>query len=256
MVEKKIKEYELKIDKSREREKRSEDQSTAESVFDLNVRKIIFKLMQKGIIDQIYGAISTGKEANVYRATDSDGNDLAIKIYRITNAETKFMWKYITGDPRFSDVRKKPRNIVFAWAKKEFKNLNRAKEANVKVPNPIYQVKNLLVMEFIGENTIPAPKLKDVEIQNPNKIFNIIIEYINRLYNEANLVHGDLSEFNILMDNDEPVIIDISQAITLEHPNSLRYLLRDIKNICWYFSKLNLELPAPVEIYEYITKGE
>jgi RIO kinase 1 len=256
LVEKKIDEYEAKIDKSRMREKRSEDLSTVESVFDLSTRKIVFQLMKKKIIDEIFGAISTGKEANVYRAIDYDGNDLCLKIYRTKSAEIQFMWKYIEGDPRFTHVRKKPRNIVYAWAEKEYKNLSRAMEADVRVPEPIISIKNILVMEFIGKDHLPAPKLKDVQIKKPSKVFNMIIEYINRLYNNANLVHSDLSEFNILMDDEEPVIIDISQAVPLDHPYSKKFLLRDIKNIHWFFSKLGLNLPEVKEIYDYIITGE
>ena len=256
MVEKKVDNYEIEIDKSRMKKKRSEDISTAEGVFDLSTRKVIFNLMKKKIIYEIFGVISTGKEANVYRAIDIEGNPLAIKIYRIRNPEIQFMWKYIEGDPRFLHVRKKPRNIVFAWAEKEYKNLSRAAKANVRVPKVIISIENVLVMEFIGKNNIAAPKLKDVEIKNPSKIFNIIIEYMRKLYTDAHLVHGDLSEFNILMDNNNPVIIDISQAVPLDHPNSNEFLIRDVKNIHWFFKQTKLELSTPQEIYKYIKTGE
>jgi len=253
-VEKKIDNLEIKIDKSRIKIKRSEDLSTAEDVLDLFTRKILFNLMKKKVIDELFGAISTGKEANVYRATSPTGDDLAIKIYRLKSSEIQFMWKYIKGDPRFTNIRKKPRNIVFAWAEKEFKNLKRALDAGIKVPKPIMYIKNVLVMEFIGKNHIPAPKLKDITPKKPSKLFNSIIHSIYRLYNIAHLVHGDLSEFNILMDNNKHVIIDISQAVPLDHPQSIKFLIRDIKNIHWFFSQLKLNLPSVKELYQYIVK--
>ncbi|MHA1230882.1 MAG: serine protein kinase RIO [Candidatus Helarchaeota archaeon] len=256
-MEKKIDELEQKLDKTRIKQKRSEDLATVEDVIDLRTRKILVNLMRKKIINEIFGAISTGKEANVYRATDPKGNDLAVKIYRIKSAEIQFMWSYIEGDPRFTNIRKKPRNIVYAWAEKEFKNLNRAFDAKVRVPKPIISIDNVLVMEFIGKNHIPAPKLKDFTLKKPYKTFKIIINYIDRLYNIAHLVHGDLSEFNILMHNNKPVFIDISQAVPLEHPNSIKLLIRDIKNICWYFSNnLKLNIPEPKIIFDQICRGD
>ena len=252
MYEKKIDKLEQKIDKERMKIKRSEDLDAVESVFDLRTTKIIFNLMKKKIIDEIFGAISTGKEANVYRATDPSGNSIAVKIYRTRNVEIQFMWKYVRGDPRFTHVRKNPLSLVYAWAEKEFKNLSRAEQAGVRVPHPIIAEKNVLVMEFIGKDETPAPKLKDVKLKKPIKVFNIIIDYIKKLYNDAHLVHGDLSEFNILMDNSNPVIIDISQAVPLDHPNSIEFLIRDIKNIHWFFSQLKLKIPTPKEIYKYI----
>ncbi|MHA1829901.1 MAG: RIO1 family regulatory kinase/ATPase domain-containing protein, partial [Candidatus Helarchaeota archaeon] len=123
-------------------------------------------------------------------------------------------------------------------------------------PKPIYSIDNILIMEFIGNKHIPAPKLKDVELKKPNKVFKLIINYIDRLYNIAHLVHGDLSEFNILIHKNKPFLIDISQAVPLEHPNSIEFLKRDIKNIHWFFSEqIELKIPDPNYIFNQIING-
>ena len=164
------------------------------------------------------------------------------------------MKQYILGDPRFKRVRKKTHDLVYTWAEKEFKNLKRASSAGVRVPNPIHVKKNILVMEFIGDGDIPAPRLKDSPPENPQLLFNKIYSYMKKLYQKARLVHADLSEYNILMYNG-PVIIDISQAVTLEHPNTEDLLLRDIQNILKYFKQFpGIKLPSLKNAFKEITK--
>ena len=114
----------------------------------------------------MHGVISTGKEANVYRGEDSDGNPVAVKIYRVSTAETDFMLEYIVGDPRFKRIKKRSRALIPQWALKEYKNLTRYHEAGVRVPKPLDIQRNVLVMEFIGDpkSSISAPMIKNVEI--------------------------------------------------------------------------------------------
>jgi len=243
---------ERKIDKRKIRKKRSEDQSVVESVFDTETQKVIYDLYNRKILDEIGFVVSTGKEANVYYAVGPENEDLAVKIYRIKTAEPRFMWPYIIGDPRFQNVRHKTRDLIFAWAEKEFKNLTRALNANVRVPRPHAVRKNVLVMEFIGNNGNPAPLLKDSTLKKPHKIFKKIFQYVQLLFQKAKLIHADLSEFNILF-IDEPVIIDISQGVVLEHPHARAFLIRDIKNLLHFFSQFNINLPSLAEAYTYIT---
>ena len=249
---------ERKIDKRKLREKRSEDQSVVESVFDTETQKIIYQLYNRKILDEIEFVIATGKEANVYYAIGPKGEDFAVKIYRIKTAETRFMWPYIIGDPRFKNIRHKTRDLIFAWAEKEFKNLSRAKSAKVRVPTPIAVRKNVLVMEFLGnsypDSPFPYPLLKDSCVQ-PQKTYAQLIENIKILYQSAKLVHGDLSEFNILNKNSSPIIIDLSHAISTLSPASHELLQRDIANICRFFNKKGLKL-SPAQIYGEITKGK
>ena len=250
----KLDDLELKIDKRKIRRKRSEDQSVVESVFDTETQKTIFDLLNRGILDEMGFVISTGKEANVYFA-EGPNHPLAVKIYRIKTAETRFMWPYITGDPRFKKARHKTRDLIFLWAEKEFKNLSRAKKAKVRVPNPVAVRKNVLVMEYIGNEGNPAPLLKNITLTKPQLVFDTLLHYLKLLFQKAKLIHADFSEFNVLYLN-EPIIIDISQGVLLEHPNAREFLIRDLKNLLRYFKIYEIKLPTLQEAYSYVTDGD
>ena len=113
----------------------------------------------------------------------------------------------------------------------------------MRVPRPIIAKDNILVMEFIGdEEGNPAPLMKDAHISDPDKLSKTLINYVKILYNDAKLVHGDLSNFNILIKDDEPVIIDISQGVVVDHPFSSELLNRDILNLTLAFKKLGVNI--------------
>ena len=265
--DKKLDELEQKIDKSRRKIKTSDDQKVVEGTFDSSTMLTIYELLNRKHIDSIGGVIATGKEANVYRAfleedSEEEGGDIrkimfALKIYRVKTSDPRHMYAYIVGDPRFKRIRRKMKDIVFVWAEKEYKNLKRAYDAKVRVPKPIVVKKNLLLMEFIAQDNTdkPAPLLKDVKLKDPEKVFNIIFDNVKQLYQYARLVHADLSEYNILMPTmDDPVIIDISQAVVRHHPQSEEFLFRDLKNILNYFKKYNINLPSVKKAFKSISK--
>ena len=145
------------------------------------------------------------------------------------------------------------RALIVAWAEKEYKNLRRAYEAGVRVPKPIAVRGNVLVMEFIGKDGVPAPIMRENPPENPEKVFNILLEYVKRLYKFANLVHGDLSEYNVLLWNENPVLIDMAQSVVLNHPLSQEFLMRDLKNLLKYFKNLGVNVPVLEEAYKYVT---
>ncbi len=252
-IEEKIRRLDKQIDEIRDRIKGLEDFKTFNEVFDKSTLLTLYKLLNKGYIDIMYGVIKTGKEANVFLGLNRNGERVAVKIYRIATSEYKNMIKYIEGDWRFARIRKGKRNIVFLWVQKEFKNLETAYKCGVRVPKPIAYKNNVLVMEFLGVDDTPYPMLKFYEPENPRKIFEKVVEYMAKLY-RCNLVHGDLSEYNILIDeNEEPILIDFSQAVPLDHPNAMEFLERDVRNICRYFSEyfsVSFE-----NIYKYVTGG-
>lgn len=161
-----------------------------------------------------------------------------LKIYRVSTSNFRAMQEYLQGDPRFGSVKGTKRAIVAAWAKKEFRNLKRAEAAGVRVPHPVAIRGNILVMELIGQDDEPAPQLKDVDLdaQEAWRVFGLLTSYVSLLYNRAGLVHADLSEFNILYDG-EPVLIDMGQSVTLDHPMAGRFLQRDVANLARYFAR-------------------
>lgn len=207
---------------------------TLKNVFDAFTERNLFKLMSQGYFDGLESPIFIGKEANLFTALKG-GKRVIVKIYRLQTCDFNRMYDYIKFDPRFPNVRKQRRKTVFAWAQREYRNLLKARDAGVRVPTPITCIYNILVMEYIGD-TEPAPKLKDAVPKKTKKFFDETIIGMRKLY-KAGLVHADLSQFNILNHQENPIFIDMSQATPLEDPNAMHYLERDINNICNFFEK-------------------
>jgi len=238
------------------RNKRSEDYQVIEEVFDRSTLMIIYDFMNKGAIDEIHGVVSAGKEARVYWGKDTQGKELAIKIYLTISADfKKGMIPYIEGDPRFSHVRRDTRSLIYVWAQKEFKNLRRAQEAKVNVPEPLAVQKNVLIMEFIGKNGARAPLLKETTLNDPKKVFRLLLTYLSRLYQKADLVHADLSEYNIMIWKGRPVIFDVAQSVLTKHPMADRFLRRDLENLHKYFKRKNSDIYSVDEMYKRVTGG-
>jgi RIO kinase 1 len=206
----------------------------SENVFDDITLLSLYRLVHKKKIKEIGGPISTGKEANVFYGEGED-MPIAIKIYRIQSASFRSMSDYIVGDPRFSSVKRSKKDLIFAWTKKEYSNLARAHDAGLRVPLPIHFDRNILLMEFMGEDEVAYPQLRTARPDDYQAVYDEITASMKTLFNEAELVHADLSEFNILWDGEHPIIIDIGQAVTPNHPRAIAFLVRDIKNINRYF---------------------
>ena len=236
------------------KEKRSEEYEALEEVFDKPTLMTIYDLMNEGWISEIYGAVKAGKESKLYWGRHPDGTELAIKIYLTVTAEFKRgMLTYISGDPCFERVRRSPRHLIYVWARKEYRNLTEAYQAKVRVPKPYTVKNNVLLMEFIGENGVSAPLLREIELSDPETIYKQLLLYIKRLYVKAKLVHADLSEYNVMVWKNKPVIFDVSQAVSLEHPNATQFLWRDIENVNRYFKRIGVKVYAAEEIFRGIT---
>ncbi len=212
-----------------------EKYKTLKNVFDLFTEKNLFKLISQGYIDGLHSPLSIGKESNVFTAK-KDGEIRIAKIYRLQTCDFNRMYDYIKSDPRYSALSSKRRDVIFAWAHREYRNLLKAREAGVRVPTPYTTLQNILIMEFIGDEDGAARKLKDSKPEEPEKFFKEVVEQIRKLY-KAGLVHADLSGFNILNFNEKPVFIDMSQTTPLDDANAREYLKRDIHNICTLFTK-------------------
>lgn len=224
-----------------QKSKPKEEFKTWGDVFDQFTQRNVYKLITRGHFEGLESPISIGKESNVFSGLKKDGTRVMVKIYRLETCDFNRMYDYIKDDPRFLNLKKGKRNIIFSWVQREYRNLLKAREANVSVPMPLAFLKNLMVLEFIGDNGIIAPKLKDEIPKNPKKFFEKIIANMTRLH-KAGLVHGDLSAFNILNYSEKPVFIDFSQCTTLESSRANEYLERDIRNICTFFRKIGLKV--------------
>jgi RIO kinase 1 len=228
----------------RERIKDTERFKVEGSVFDDATLGALYKLVQDGEIDAFGGPISTGKEANVFtalRTDDGEEEEVAVKIYRINTSNFRAMRDYLDGDPRFEGIGADKKKVVVAWTRKEFANLQRARQAGVRVPEPYAVERNVLVMEFVGDETGRAKRLAEVNVENPETAFEVVREYMGRLH-AAGLVHGDLSEYNLLVQDGELVVLDLGQAVTVHHPNSREFLERDCENVASFFSRQGFEV--------------
>jgi RIO kinase 1 len=231
----------------------SSERATLEEVFDQATRMVVYRFMTEGVLNEVNGVVSAGKEARVYWGKNKEGKDLAVKIYLTSSAEfKKGMFKYIEGDYRFKGVKHDTRSLIFAWAQKEFRNLEQAFRAKVNVPKPIAVRNNVLVMEFIGKNGSSAPSLKERLPVNPEKTYRQLLTYLKRLYRKADLVHGDLSEYNIMVWRSKPVVFDMSQSVPSSHPLAKSLLERDLTNVNRFFSRLGVKVLAVDEAYRRI----
>jgi len=216
---------------------------TYEEVFDKRTLQELYNLMKDGIIDSLENPISTGKEAKVFKGKQKNGTDVAVKIMRINTAVFRKYRKYIEGDHRFEDLPGGTK-MIYAWTKKEFSNLKRMHEGGIKVPEPLAYAKNILIMEYLHHEGHPAPMLKDVDLNEKHMTYisDQVLDYFDILYNELEMVHGDLSEFNILIGEGYPYLIDVSQSVLLDHPQAEELLERDINNLVRYFGTNGVEI--------------
>ncbi len=209
-------------------------------VFDEVTLLALYKLVKKNVITSVGGSISTGKEANVFIAgkLDDAGNEIsaALKIYRIRTGNFTTMGDYILGDPRFEGIRRTHKDLIFAWTQKEYSNLTRTREAGIPCPTPYAFDRNILVMQFLGEGNIPYPQMRQRLPGTPAEAYEDSVGLIRDLYQKAHLIHGDLSEYNILTGPDGLILIDMAQAVIPEHPRAYNFLFRDIKNINRFFA--------------------
>jgi RIO kinase 1 len=226
----------------RERLKNTEQFKVEQSVFDDATLAALYKLVQDGYVRAFGGPISSGKEATVYSALgDEEYGEVAVKVYRINASDFRDMREYLVGDPRFEELSGDKKRVVLAWVRKEFANLKRAQTAGVRVPDPIAVQRNVLVMEFLGSDGERAPTLDDAHLENPETAFEVVREYMRRLY-DVGLVHGDLSEYNIIVHDGDLCIIDLGQAVTIHHPNSGDFLTRDCANVASFFQRQGMDV--------------
>ncbi|VDL78325.1 unnamed protein product [Nippostrongylus brasiliensis] len=229
-------------EKKRKRVKDRADRATVEQVLDPRTRLVLFRLLQRGTLTNIHGCISTGKEANVYHATD-EHNSLAVKIYKTSILTFKDRERYVAGEYRYRSgyCKHNPRKMVAVWAEKEMRNLLRMHQAGLPVPKPILLKGHVLVMEFIGREGWPAPLLKNatITVELAEKLYLQLINDMRTLYRVCKLVHADLSEYNTLVLDDRLYIIDVSQSVEHDHPHALDFLKSDCNNVSKFFRTMD-----------------
>ena len=217
------------------------DRRVFDQVFDRSTLLALHKLMQQDNIETIDYPIARGKEAHVFRATSKQG-PLAVKIFHTTNAVFKGLAKYIDGDPRFSGLSRRHRELVNIWVRKEFRNLKRMRKHGLRVPEPKSSLKNVLVMEFIGTEEAASPRLKDIELEDPMGVFEDLLEIAAIIWQTCNLVHADFSEYNVLWHDGQPWVIDVGQSVITRHPSAKEFLVRDVTRLTEWIGRQGHEV--------------
>lgn len=272
-------------DRRREKQARDKlDRATVEQVLDPKTRMILFKLLSRNRLRTLEGCVSTGKEANVYFATaasdpsalaDSSGSlppmpgllphefspdaAVAVKVFKTSILQFKDRERYVSGEFRFRRTgyqRGSNRKMVQQWAEKEFRNQVRLQEAGIPAPLPLLLKPPVLIMSFFGKDGWPAPRLKDATLSPSRlrKVYFRVCMIMRRMFRVARLVHGDLSEYNMLYWKGEVIVIDVSQSVEDDHPMALDFLRRDCANVNEFFRRNGLNSVLSVrELFDFVT---
>jgi RIO kinase 1 len=247
--------------KSGRKQNDKSDRATTDQVLDPRTRTILSKMINSGLVSQVNGCISTGKEANVYQADLPNGQgSAAIKIYKTSILIFKDRDRYVTGEYRFRNgyCRSNPRKMVKMWAEKEMRNLKRLVTAGIPCPEPRFLKLHVLMMDFIGDSIgcVPAPRLKDAELmglEEAEGCYWQIVHLVRKMYHSCKLVHADLSEYNLLWWQKKIWIIDVGQAVEHDHPASFDFLRHDCSVISGFFRGKGVATLTVREFFDHVT---
>ncbi|KAF2807243.1 Serine/threonine-protein kinase Rio1 [Mytilinidion resinicola] len=257
-------------------DKDKSDRATSEQVLDPRTRMILLQMINRGVVSEIHGCLSTGKEANVYFALSiqepaNPGEEpktlhRAIKVYKTSILVFKDRDKYVTGEFRFKHGWNKSshRAMVKVWAEKEMRNLKRIYAAGIPCPEPLFLRHHVLVMSFLGDKKgWPAPRLRDVKFEGLTaeeeeakyrSLYIQLLGYMRQMYQICKLVHADLSEYNLLYHEGKLVVIDVSQSVEHDHPRSLEFLRMDVKNVSDFFRNQNVDTLSDRAVFGFVTE--
>lgn len=243
------------------------DRATLQQVLDPRTLVILYKMINRGLLEMVNGCVSTGKEANVYHATTPPtvpggvSGSAAVKIYKTSILVFKDRDRYVSGEFRFRHgySRHNPRKMVRLWAEKEMRNLKRLSAAGLRVPAPIELRDHVLVMHFLGDpHGFASPRLKDVEADMEQddwtRLYVELLITVRRMYHECRLVHADLSEYNILYHEGHLWIIDVSQSVEHDHPRAFDFLREDLSHVDAYFGKRGVPVLGLRKTFHFVVQ--
>jgi len=235
--------------------------ATVEQVLDPRTMTVLGKMMKRGVFKDFHGCISTGKEANVYHAITATGENLAVKVYKTSILVFKDRSAYIEGEFRFSNgyCKSNPRKMVALWAEKELRNLKRLEECGIPCPKVVEGRQNVVVMTFLGDSeSKAAPRLKNADSDSDwADLYDQTIRIMRKMFHDCHLVHGDLSEYNLLLlEGCKIFVIDVGQSVEQDHPHALDFLKRDCVNINDFFSRRNVATVSLQNLFAWIISNE
>ncbi len=206
--------------------------------------------IENGLVDEIVAILGTGKETDVYLGLWKDAY-LVLKVYRLhrTPHKKKALIGYAV-------------DRMGAIAAREFTILQKAYRGGVPVPTPAKRVDNMFTMRFLGD-VAKAPLLKDAALSEPKEAARQAIGLVEKLL-DAYIVHGDLSEYNLILWDNRLFVIDFPQAVDfsstmdrhIQVERGKPLLLRDLRNIENYFARYQVELDARAEYERLVSKLE
>jgi RIO kinase 1 len=218
--------------------------------------KSLEPLVEAGLIDEVLRPLKSGKEAAVY-VVISEGEIRCAKVYKLANKRgfhKQAQYREGRSVRNSRQARAMQKNSRFGqeqqealWQHTEVDALHRLADVGVRVPMPYNFIEGVLLMELVTDaNGNAAPRLNDLELSREQAL-----EYHTFLVKEvvkmlcAGIIHGDLSEYNILVDNQGPLIIDLPQAVDAAANNNAEMMLeRDVNNLKNYFGQFAPELSA------------
>ncbi|HVP92968.1 MAG TPA: serine/threonine-protein kinase RIO2 [Acidobacteriota bacterium] len=203
-------------------------------------------LVKAGVLEAFGKPLGVGKESDVYDALTPKGERIAVKFHRLGRISFR------------QTVRKRGYSTThFSWlfqsriaAEKEFQALRLLFPKKVAVPKPISQNRHVIAMGMIEGAELVEWK----GISKPEKVLKEILLNVRRAYVKASVIHGDLSEYNVILKpNMHILIIDWPQYVTREHPNAQQLLTRDVRNILQYFKRKHMLKVKLKEALDYVT---
>ena len=206
-------------------------------------------LVKAGILGSLGKPLGVGKESDVYDALTQNGERVAVKFHRLGRVsfrQTRRLRGYLLNRRHASWLYQSR-----LAAEREMKALKLVYPCDVSVPKPIAHNRHVVVMGMIEGECL----FRLTEISDPEKILDEILENVKRAYVKARVIHGDLSEFNVVLTLDNRVlIIDWPQFVRTDHPNADFLLRRDVWNILNFFRRKFKIIRDLQETLNYITK--
>lgn len=201
-------------------------------------------------IEKLNGVIGHGKESTVLHATgrnheDTPGQEVAIKIFKSDNTmafKTRDSYNKSKCPSYKFDKPKSKNDSLNKWAERGFKNLKLLRKTGIDCPDAVSLKKHVLVMTFLGNDARPSPQLREANLNDIQlrQSYEQVVDIMIKMYQQCELIHGDLSEYNLLWHNDRIFVIDVSQSMFTSHPNANSFLYRDCKNILDFYHKSGL----------------
>jgi RIO kinase 1 len=224
-------------------EQKAKDERQESEILELTFDSVKQDAIRFGLATDLLYQMNAGKEASIYLALWKE-HPIVLKAYRLYRSS-----HHVSTKSGFQGVATSKRShlvlqMVENFAVVEYDLLMNCFRAGMHVPTPIGRVGNYLTMRFLGDKMQPAPKLKDVALEQPELVFDQILDEYFIMYRDVHYVHGDLSKYNILWWQEQPWIIDVPQAYRVDTHCDMRQaesmLRRDLQNVVSYFESYGI----------------